>query len=146
MTTKYKVISGFPGIGKSTLFRDPDGLVIKDSDSSTFDKSEFPNNYLDHIESCITDKNIDYVLVSSHKDVRDGMNGREIDFLLVYPDKNLKEEYLQRYRDRNSPQSFIDLLDNNWNDWIDQCNVESGPKLILGKGEYLSNYTNIFKN
>ena len=49
---KGKVICGFPGVGKSTLFKeleDSDYLVL-DSDSSTFDKTKFPENYIEHIK------------------------------------------------------------------------------------------------
>ena len=41
-----KIISAFPGCGKSHLFRVAgDSIKILDSDSSKFDKDHFPANY-----------------------------------------------------------------------------------------------------
>ena len=45
---KTKVYSAFPGVGKTTYFNNTSKNVL-DSDSSTFDKSEFPQNYINHI-------------------------------------------------------------------------------------------------
>jgi hypothetical protein len=131
------VISAFPGCGKSHLFRENKDKIVLDSDSSKFDKSDFPNNYIEHIK-----KNIgkaDIILVSSHKEVRDALVDNDIKFTLVYPDISIKDEYLQRYKDRNSPESFIKLLDDNWEIWIGEMNKQKGCKKIkLKKGEYLS--------
>ena len=65
------VVSAFPGCGKSHLFRNKGDKKILDSDSSTFDKSQFPENYINHIKSNIGD--VDMILVSSHKEVRDAL-------------------------------------------------------------------------
>ena len=131
------VISAFPGCGKSHFFRENKDKIVLDSDSSKFDKSDFPNNYIEHIK-----KNIgkaDIILVSSHKEVRDALVDNDIKFTLVYPDISIKDEYLQRYKDRNSPETFIKLLDDNWEIWIDEMNKQKGCKKIkLKKGEYLS--------
>jgi hypothetical protein len=45
------VISAFPGCGKSHYFRNNSDKIVLDSDSSTFDKSDFPRNYIQHIKS-----------------------------------------------------------------------------------------------
>ena len=62
------VVSAFPGCGKSHLFRNKGEKKILDSDSSTFDKSQFPQNYIEHIKFNIGE--VDIILVSSHKEVR----------------------------------------------------------------------------
>lgn len=131
------VISAFPGCGKSHFFRENKDKIVLDSDSSKFDKSYFPNNYIEHIKNNIG--KADIILVSSHKEVRDALVDNDIKFTLVYPDISIKDEYLQRYKDRNSSESFIKLLDNNWEIWIDELNKQKGCKKIkLKKGEYLS--------
>ncbi|QDJ96388.1 hypothetical protein Xoosp13_202 [Xanthomonas phage Xoo-sp13] len=137
---KGKVICGFPGIGKSALFKelkDSDYKVL-DSDSSTFPKSDFPNNYIKHIK----DKQEDgyTILASSHDVVRDALLKEEMMFTLVYPDKSLKKEYLKRYADRGSQESFIKLLDSNWDKWITQCDELDSKyvkKVKLGAGEFI---------
>jgi hypothetical protein len=114
------IISGFPGIGKSTLFSAgnlPNGLKISDSDSSKFDKAQFPQNYIDHLKSL----DADVVLVSSHKEVRQALVANNMPFFLVYPNANLKDEYMERYRNRGSPESFLALMQANFVSFVTEC-------------------------
>lgn len=130
------VFSGFPGVGKSTVFKNADGLVVADSDSSTFDKSEFPGNYLMHIQE--TRPKVDVLLVSSHNVVRDELEERGIPFHLVYPTVDQKEDYMNRYRERGSPQPFLDLMDQNWEKFIGECAQQIGcTHVVLKPGQFL---------
>jgi hypothetical protein len=144
---KTKVYSTFPGCGKTTYFNTTDRNVL-DSDSSKFDKKHFPGNYLDHIEKNIEDPNVDKILVSSHKDVREGLVRRKIPFVMVYPDRDIKDEYIQRYKDRGNNDEFVDLLEKNWDNWMDEMDEMSVPvgqilyKVRLKSGQYLSDVIN----
>jgi hypothetical protein len=136
-----KVISAFPGCGKSHYFRNCGDKIVLDSDSSTFDKSDFPRNYIEHIKSNLG--KADVIMVSSHKEVRDALVENEIEFTLVYPESSIKEEYIQRYIDRGSPESFVNLLTNNWENWIGELSEQIGcEKITLNKGQYLSDVLN----
>jgi hypothetical protein len=116
--------------------------MILDSDSSKFDKSQFPQNYIDHIKSNIGEA--DMILVSSHKEVRDALVDNGIEFTLVYPNKNIKDEYIQRYIDRGNEDKFVELLKNNWDIWIPELEKQQGcEKIELNSGEYLSDVLNI---
>ena len=131
------VVSAFPGCGKSHLFRNKGDKKILDSDSSTFDKSQFPENYINHIKSNIGD--VDMILVSSHKEVRDALQNQGINFTLVYPKKDNKDAYIQRYIDRGNDGKFVELLKSNWDNWMNELENQSGcNKVELNKGEYLS--------
>lgn len=131
------VISAFPGCGKSHFFRQNKDKIVLDSDSSTFDKSDFPRNYIQHIKNNLG--TADIIMVSSHKEVRDALVENGIDFTLVYPDPSIKEEYIQRYIDRGSPQSFIQLLEKNWENWISELDEQKNCKKInLKENQYLS--------
>jgi hypothetical protein len=131
------VISAFPGCGKSHYFRSNKNKIVLDSDSSTFDKSDFPRNYIEHIKSNIG--KADVIMVSSHKEVREALVENGIFFTLVYPEPSIKEEYIQRYIDRGSPESFVNLLTNNWNNWISELEEQVGcDKITLKEGQYLS--------
>lgn len=133
-----KIISGFPGIGKSSLYNQAPERIA-DSDSSQFDKSEFPDNYIVHIRSLLEEGVKDYILVSSHFEVRDELEERGFPFFLVYPERGLKEEYLQRYRDRKSPQAFVDMMDANWDKFITGCEDQEGCEhIVLKSGQYLA--------
>lgn len=131
------IISAFPGCGKSHYFRNNENKTVLDSDSSTFDKSDFPRNYIEHIKSNIG--KADVIMVSSHKEVREALVENDIFFTLVYPEPSIKEEYIQRYIDRGSPESFVNLLTNNWNNWISELEEQkSCDKITLKEGQYLS--------
>lgn len=133
-----KIISGFPGIGKSSLYNQAPERIA-DSDSSQFDKSEFPDNYIVHIRQLLEEGIKDYILVSSHFEVRDELEERGFPFFLVYPERGLKEEYLQRYRDRKSPQAFVDMMDANWDKFITGCEDQEGCEhIVLKSGQYLA--------
>lgn len=131
------VVSAFPGCGKSHLFRNKGEKKILDSDSSTFDKSQFPQNYIEHIKSNIGQADI--ILVSSHKVVRDALVSESISFTLVYPSRDIKDEYIQRYIDRGNDDKFVELLKKNWETWMDELEIQSDcNKVELKNGEYLS--------
>lgn len=121
------VFSGFAGVGKSHAFKTLTamGYRVLDSDSSTFDKDNFPINYLNHIHSVIAKGEVQVLFVSSHDILRDAMRDDGIDYYLVYPALELKSEYLRRYISRGSNTAFIQLLENNWENWINDIE-ESG--------------------
>ncbi len=131
---KTRIISAFPGTGKSHYHENSDNNTL-DSDSSNFswmkDKDgnntkdrnpDFPQNYIDHIKENIG--KCEFIFVSSHKDVRDALKDNCIFFYLVYPDRHRKDEFVQRYNDRGSPEGFIALVESNWDSWIKDCKFE----------------------
>ena len=159
-----KFISAFPGTGKSTLFwnaqrfgmyalniegtpafRSPnvgDLPYLYDSDSSTFAKSHFPMNYIKHMKDIVVrhagDRDFT-MLVSSHDNVREAMSENGIDYILVYPDRSLKDEYIKRYKDRNSSDFFVKLMEDKWDDFIDSCERDQCPnKVVLQAGQYIN--------
>lgn len=73
------VISAFPGCGKSHFFRENKDKEVLDSDSSKFDKTHFPQNYIEHIKSNLG--KVDIIMVSSHKEVRDENKLKEYNIL-----------------------------------------------------------------
>ena len=125
---KKQIICGFPGIGKSYLAKK---LNLNDSDSSKFDKKEFPKNYVDYIE-----RQEGVILSSSHKEVRDELKKRGLEFTVFIPSLDCKNEYLSRYKKRGSNKDFINLLNASWSDWIIDCMSEKNIKILKPK-EYL---------
>ena len=61
--------------------------------------------------------------------------------VVIYPQKQLKQEWLERaiIRNNNNYDGFPKILDNNWDNWIDACEKYEGEKHILLSGQYLSN-------
>ncbi len=141
---KTLVISAFPATGKTYFFNNTK-LNVLDSDSSNFDKKDFPNNYIEHIKKNIN--KVDIILVSSHKEVRDALVKNGIDFMLVYPKIELKDEYIQRYKQRGSNEGFIQLITDNWDVWITELKTQvCCTKIGLTKNDYLSNFINNYLN
>ena len=145
-----KIISAFPGCGK-TYFSENTKLKVLDSDSSRFSwvhftssktkirNPNFPTNYINHIKQNIGC--VDIILVSSHSVVRNALIENNIDFTLIYPDQNIKEEYLDRFKKRGSDEQFINMLDNNWYSFLlDMKSQKNCKHIILYSGMYLSDY------
>lgn len=158
------VLSAFPGTGKSEIFKraselgldagnlhyneetqgydlhvtNANGIPVFDSDSSKFDKAEFPGNYIKHIQTVLDKYENVVILVSSHDNVREALREAGIDYYLVYPQIELKADYLQRYTERGSPEAFVTMMDEKWVDFITSCENDPTPhKFILSEGEYL---------
>ncbi|MCH7928756.1 MAG: hypothetical protein IID03_12385, partial [Candidatus Dadabacteria bacterium] len=92
------VISAFPATGKS-YFKNRVGKNVLDSDSSKFSwlkkgvrHPDFPDNYIQHIKDNLG--KVDIILVSSHKIVREALVKNGIQFVLMYPNRKLKYEYV----------------------------------------------------
>jgi len=127
-----KIISAFPGTGKSYYHRNNPETTL-DSDSSLFSwvivdgqkvrNPEFPTNYIKHIIENIG--NVEFIFVSSHAEVRKALHDAGLDFYLVHPRLIDMDKYVQRYKDRGSPQGFIDLVVKNWDMWINECRAET---------------------
>jgi len=137
---KTLLISGFPAVGK-THFQSSSKLKVLDSDSSKFDKNYFPDNYIKHIKNNMG--LVDIILISSHDLVREALINEGLKFVLVYPNIELKDEYIDRYIKRGSPNGFIDLVSSNWNDWILQLKNQDGClKFELNTEQYLGEVVN----
>jgi len=132
-----KIITGFPCIGKKSFYKKSKslGLEVLDFDiTSTY----FPGNYMNFNIKDLVGK-YDYILLPSHAIVRDHLVNDSLDYTLVYPDRLLKEDYIERFKLRGSPDSFINLLDNNWDKWI--SNLEHQKNCTHKKlyhGQYLT--------
>lgn len=102
-------------------------LVISDSDSSLFDKTKIPQNYINHIKTLIENDEHDIIFVSSHKEVRDAIQENNLKSILFYPSQECKDTYLERYRTRGASESFINLLSQKFEDWVTEIDLENHP-------------------
>lgn len=146
---KTKIIAAFPGTGK-TYFTDQNvGLAI-DSDSTHHSWMEtedgqkvrnpdFPSNYIRHFRALIG--TAPTLFVSTHAAVRTAMSDIKMKFTLAYPKRELKHEYLERFKARGDTDGFIALMDTNWDSFIDEMETQKCSKrIVLSAGEYLSDH------
>ena len=129
-----RIISAFPGVGKTYYHERNKGISI-DSDSSHFSwvkdsegnntkerNPEFPNNYINHIKENVG--KYKYIFVSSHEEVRNSLKENGIEYYLIYPAKKRKKEFIERYIQRGSPEGFVNLISKNWDSWIGKIEEE----------------------
>ena len=142
------IICGFPGVGKSCVATNRTNIL--DADSSGFswkfdpehpeNKPErnpmFPSNYIEAIVKY--SHNWEYILVSSHNEVRQMLKAKGIPYIIVAPRRELKNEYLIRYFQRYSTMKFIETLNEKWDEFLDSIEEDGAPIIWLDKGEYMS--------
>lgn len=135
------IVSAFPGTGKSYFKRNSE-IKVLDSDSRRFSwtkgvrNPKFPQNYVEHIKKQMG--KVDIIMVSTHKDVRDLLIQNDLSFNLIYPNLELKDEYLARYKKRRNKKTFIDMMEENWEKFINQLIAQEGCQhIVLDSGEYV---------
>lgn len=144
---KAMIICGFPGVGKSCVANNRTNIL--DAESSVFSwifdpetaekpkrNHEFPSNYIRYIKENMG--RYDFILVSSHQNVRESLMAEGIQYIIVAPQKELKNEYLIRYLQRGNEIEFIELLNEKWDLFLDGINNDGAPVIYLNKGEYVS--------
>lgn len=157
-----RIISAFPGVGKTTLAQGRKSVL--DLDSSPFSwlaaegsssaagsvteeekgvpgrtrNPDFPQNYIKAIQEAIG--RYEFILVSSHDVVRDALATNCLFYYLVYPAVDVPvEEYVKRYKYRGNNDSFIKNISEHFYTWIEQCEKASHcVKVDAPSGKYLS--------
>lgn len=149
-----KIILGFPGTGKSYYKeqqKNKNDVLVCKSEPSSFQKEYFPLNYIENIKRLYGVMNIIFC-PAENKELRDALRDDEFfktkKLYICYPDRSLKQEYIERYRDRGDNQEFVSIVANHWDAWIDEIEAEEEPfRLIkLNHDEYITNavhYLNI---
>lgn len=142
------VICGFPGVGKSwTAVEHKKAVATIDLDSSSFSWEDgengpernphFPYNYADKIQELRLDGGYEFILVSSHKSVRDVLKKRGVPYIIVAPHMSERNEYMKRYIRRGSDAKFIYNLYNNWALFLDDISKDGAPVVWLNENEFL---------
>lgn len=146
------IIAGFPGIGQRTFHNLGVKYTTILTNSADF-PGQFPRNYLYHIKDVLNvcrddmqeskpndqDDLVDFIFVSAHPDVLDGLDAQKIPYTLVYPDLSLKDHYLERFIDRGDPQSFIQEMAESWETLIRNMTLKTHPKkIVLQENQFLS--------
>lgn len=141
------IICGFSGVGKSTAEQKHKNVF--DFESSAYShifeppmigekNKNFPRNYIDAVVGHMEEHYNCVYLLSCHKEVRDELKNRGIDYIIVMPDSDCKNEYLKRWLRRGSSVEFITSMASRWMEMIRSCEDDTAPRIILGENEYIN--------
>ena len=153
------IVSAFAGVGKTTLAQMYKEDVI-DLESGNFKwldnegtenlkgnkkilNPKYPINYLEAIKKANSQYKV--VLISQHDVIRKCLDAVKLDYIVVYPEIGLKEEFIERYRLRDNNDNFINLISSKWENWISDLNlIQNHKKIVINKGQYLSDFVEDF--
>jgi len=100
-------------------------------------RPEWPLNYVKAIET-VMDK-YDFVLIPSDYRVLGLLAGRQIPYTLVYPRRDCREEYLQRYINRGNTENFLSIFYEHWDWFIDSLEADMHDNhIVLQPHQFLS--------
>jgi len=150
------IISGFAGIGKTTLQKKYQSVIdlessdfkwiYQDETIESLDKEKrkgisnriqnplWPLNYVKEIIQ--KSKEYQIVLISQDLDLRNCLRENGCKYYVCFPKKECKQEYIERYKNRGNNEKFISLVSDNFENWVDALMNEEN-KLIMEPGEYL---------
>lgn len=81
---------------------------------------------------------VDYIFISTDPEGLKLLHEDGFEITLVYPENELRNEYLDRYILRDSPYDFIGTFMKYWNLWIDELKEQKYCKhIVLKSGQYL---------
>lgn len=105
-------------------------------------RPEWPYNYVSAIENAMN--NYMYVLIPSDFQVLALLENKQICYTLVYPHRNSKYEYLERYINRENSRNFLSIFYGNWEWFIDNLESDTyGEKIVLQSHQFLSDVIKI---
>lgn len=107
--------------------------------SAEYVNPEYPENYVDalmeHRESGV----YDYVLAPSDPWISRWLQIYEVPFILVYPKRELVDEYAWRYINRGNGDRFLNAFIGSWDCFLEEMEyMKPSRRIQLGAGQYLS--------
>ena len=127
-----KIVSAFCGTGKSYICdkTDINAIEIEYWKYKNSDKS-----YIEDVKNQIG--KVDYIFISTDPVSLRLLIDAGLTITLVYPENSLRNEYLDRYIDRDSPYDFIGTFMKFWDIWLDELKEQDCRHIVLNSGQYL---------
>lgn len=151
-----KVICAFAGIGKTYISKKYSNVIdfdlqkfkyiynqkelyniekLKGVENKVINKN-WPNNYITQLRKIINKEKV--VLVPADKEVRDILVKENINFILIMPSLDSKEQLINRYKKRGNNQKYIKRAINDLEKW---SNLKYDYEVIvLDKEEFLEDW------
>lgn len=128
------IISAFSGTGKKyfmdntnlrVLFINPDDYAYISLQKKN---PEFPNNFISHIRDNVNA--YDVILFPSSRLVHESLINKGIQYNLIYPNINLRNEYQKRLESKGYDDYFIERFLDTWEGDILNCSLQMYPNKI----------------
>jgi hypothetical protein len=133
--------AAFCGTGKTYLCNNSDIKAIE-VEYWQYKEKGLQKEYVQDIKKLIG--KVDYIFIATDPEGLRLLNKEGFDITLVYPKNELRNEYLDRYIDRDSSYNFIGTFMKNWNLWINELKEQKHYNhIILDSGQYLKDIINL---
>lgn len=146
-------IYAFTATGKSTISKKYSNVIDMESTLYKYQEdkedettkgtirklnNDWPQNYFDALNK--VKNKYDYILISDEI-CNDFLRKNNYEYWWIYPNENLKEEYLERCKQRGNNEAFINWYSSKWEEWIDHCKKDkiASKHIELKSNEYLEN-------
>lgn len=139
---KTKIIAAFCGTGKTYLHSRFNNLYRELDAWEYQQKGVYPDNYVRDILHIKHMNHIDHLLIATDTKMLQALHEADpnIEILLVYPEDGLRNEYLDRYLQRDSSHDFIGAAMKYWQVWLDDLKKQTYcTHHVLSSGQYLFN-------
>jgi hypothetical protein len=131
-----KIYAAFCGTGK-TYFSENTHVKCVEIEFWKYKDSQL--EYIEEVKKYFG--NVDYIFISTDPTGLKLLHQQGYNFILVYPENELRNEYLDRYINRYSPHEFIGAYMKYLNIWLDELKqITFCNHIVLMSKEYLSTY------
>ena len=132
-----KLCAAFCGVGKTYVCEKTDIKAVE-IEYWKYKEKGLKKDYIEDIKKYIG--KVEYIFVSTEPEGIKLLHDEGFDITLVYPENDLRNEYLDRYVARDSPYDFIGSYMKYWNNWINELKkLDYCKHIVLKSGEYLQN-------
>jgi hypothetical protein len=133
--------AAFCGTGKTYICENTDINAIEIEYWKYKDKG-LQKEYIEDIKKYFG--KVDYIFIATDPEGLKLLNNEGFNITLVYPQNELRNEYLDKYIKRDDSYDFIGVFMKNWDLWLNELKEQTYCKhVILKKGEFLQD---IFKS
>ena len=82
-------------------------------------------------------KEYEYVLIAQGEDIRSLLDENGIEYYLAFPSIDSKSEYVRRYRERGNNEAFVNLVEANFEQWVEDLQRCPQRKIMIRPGQNL---------
>jgi hypothetical protein len=129
------VYAAFCGCGKTFICQKTDIKAVE-VEYWKYKESGLQKEYIEDVKKHIG--KVDYIFIATDPEGLRLLNKEGINITLVYPRNDLRNEYLDRYIERDSSYDFIGTFMKHWHLWIDELKEQDYCNhIVLDSGQYL---------